>query len=36
MLIQLICQAPQRGQELEQIAARWQLQASVDSPFALV
>ncbi len=36
MLIQLICQAPQRAQELEQIAARWQLQASDDSPFALV
>lgn len=36
MLIQLICQAPHRAQELEQIAARWQLQASDDSPFALV
>ncbi len=35
-MIQLICQAPQRAQELEQIAARWQLQASDDSPFALV
>ncbi|MGL4193153.1 class I SAM-dependent methyltransferase [Vibrio misgurnus] len=36
MLIQLICEAPHRAQELEQIASRWQLQASDDSLFALV
>ncbi|WP_217522948.1 class I SAM-dependent methyltransferase [Vibrio metschnikovii] len=36
MQLQLICEAPQRSAELEQLAQRWQLTHSNESVFALV
>ncbi len=36
MQLQLICEVPERSEELQRIAKRWQLSHDANSPFALV